>query len=197
MSIEKQKEVADKILNTLCLITDSCCLAGGAPAAWLCGREARDLDFFIKIVPSVAQLELIRLLLGVELKQLGKEDKEGLYEGGNIVSVSETTYFGEAVQFVIVDERCEDVVSGFPLSSSRALYRGRSTYLFKSFIDAALSKELRVVDGCGEKLLEKTKKKFPNLKPVVDLGGHDFILYCDKDIVKKIARCMVGFGGNT
>lgn len=47
MSIEKQKEIADKVLAGLELLDPFTILAGGAPRDWYFDTEASDLDFYM------------------------------------------------------------------------------------------------------------------------------------------------------
>lgn len=46
MTIEKQKQIANKVYDMLTMIDPQCVLAGGAPRDWYFGNTGNDLDFY-------------------------------------------------------------------------------------------------------------------------------------------------------
>lgn len=67
MTVQNQKEIANKVYRMLRLADPDCLLAGGAPRDWYFGNEANDLDFYFCSTASTMRTT------GNQLKSLGFE----------------------------------------------------------------------------------------------------------------------------
>jgi len=65
--IQKQKEVANFFLNKLEMLDPNIICAGGAPRDWSLGKEASDIDIFMRF-PNHSILEIIKTFARLEIR---------------------------------------------------------------------------------------------------------------------------------
>lgn len=129
--IEKQKTVANIVLDRLEIIDPTCILAGGAPRDWWLGRSANDLDFYVYSRGSAEDYK--KQLMGVGLHgeilqpqginaRADREAKYGAMAG--LESVHEMIYQGEKIQIMRMREPTfRGVVDQFGCSLSKVWYK--------------------------------------------------------------------------
>lgn len=130
--IEKQKSVANIVLDRLEIIDPTAILAGGAPRDWWLGRSGNDLDFYVYTRGSAEDYkkQLIGVgLYGEEIQPQGhnaRADREGKYASmPGLESVHETMYNGHKIQIMRMREPTfRGVVDNFGCSLSKVWYKG-------------------------------------------------------------------------
>ena len=180
-SIEKQMDVAQRVLNKLELFDPSCILAGGAPRDWYFGNLANDLDFYVYFRPDLPsrwrenQLEKVGLK---GFKAKGRESQEfpeNYKRNPHLMAVHEGIVSGEKVQIMFMDEKTfHCVVDLFPFGICQAWWKGKDylDYLTQSnihttryFDESVNHKVLRLLNdlyGDSDGYIEKIKNKFPD-----------------------------------
>jgi hypothetical protein len=174
--IEHQKSVADKVLKKLQLLDQWCIVAGGAPRDWYLGNEAKDIDIYLYDSRSTyvyaSQREGLLEALGFEIDSKYEEwEIPELYQSNHyVVHLYNSTYLGEKIQIIFVSKPTfVSVIDTFPISISKAWYKGGEIYTTDDF-DLSIKHKIlfKTVDSYEEnnKYLLKIKEKFNGYKYV-------------------------------
>jgi hypothetical protein len=178
MSIEKQKAVAEEVLNKLESFDPTCILAGGAPRDWFFGNEATDLDFFVYFRPDLQQWHWSNMLqkVGLKFNKKGAEDfPENYKRNPHLLVVYEGNYKGEKIQVMFMDEKTfHCVVDLFPFGICQAWWKGvgfkdyftgSDIHTTRHFDESVKHKVLRLINDLyndEDGYIQKIKSKFPD-----------------------------------
>lgn len=125
--IEKQKEVADLILDRLEYYDQHCVLVGGAPRDWLMGNPANDLDIFF-CLPKIKTEKEVKSLLEKIFSDIN----------GSFISINKKSkYYGRAtydfeinnvnVQLIKTDTHdVSTIMDSITLNISRVFYKNKT-----------------------------------------------------------------------
>lgn len=180
-TIEKQMDVAQRVLNKLELFDPSCILAGGAPRDWYFGNLANDLDFYVYFRPDLPSWWRTNQLEKIGLKGFlpkGREDfefPENYKRNPHLMAVYEGSVSGEKVQIMFMDEKTfHCVVDLFPFGICQAWWKGKdyidyhtnsSIHTTRHFDESVNHKTLRLLNDLyadSDGYIEKIKNKFPD-----------------------------------
>lgn len=170
--IEKQKQVADVVLEKLTAIDPYCIIAGGAPRDWYFGKEATDIDVYVYVNPGILNKDVKRQIQACGFVILSEKDGKNIPEdyrlNPDIKTVVNTSLDGEDIQImVMMNPTFKCVVDKFALSLSKAWYKNGKIRTTKDF---EISVKHRVVYKCSDlygdshKYVQKIKSKFPDFK---------------------------------
>lgn len=176
--IEKQKKVADFVLDKFEFIDPTCIVAGGAPRDWRMGKAASDIDLFffgrMDINPNVS------------LKKIGMDEyftKEKTGEGlplhykrnPHLLRVFEFEVDGLIVQAMQMDKPTfYSVLDMFPLSICKAWYKNGRVSLHSDFSLSQKTKSIFFTNNLynnADGYIKKIKGKFPEYKWYQDKGA--------------------------
>lgn len=107
MTIDRQKEIADKVMLKLNAVDPANILAGGAPRNWYLGKEAKDLDFYVHLPQETETYTLSRwTAIGLELTPMAwggelNEEYKGMPE---LRRVYEGEVLGMPIQVMVMNE---------------------------------------------------------------------------------------------
>lgn len=171
--IEKEKSIADAVLERLEIIDPTCILAGGAPRDWWLGTTANDLDFYIYTNRNAHDLESALKYLGLPVQQKRQQaynvrDNERLDNLYNTMpdlrAVYETTFRGKKVQImVMMRPTFQGVVDKFAVSISKVWYK-RGTICVEPVAQKSLdTKEIIVAPrySINDRYVQKMRQRFP------------------------------------
>lgn len=168
--IEKQKDVADKILDKLFPIDPFAICAGGAPRDWHFGKPAAaDIDIFFHT--GVEQLTIVAEMLrhvGININngQSGDNLPEWYKLNPNLKAVFGTTVDGVDVQIMVMEGKTQDtVVPQFTFSICKAWYKHGMISLDKDFKNCEKHKivvQTNKLYSDEHKYVQKIKAKFPD-----------------------------------
>lgn len=162
MSIEKQKKVANDILDKLSIIDPYCILAGGAPRDWYFGNEAKDLDFYFYSNGSTVSAVQSQLgkILGKDVKVLfepverlhakGENEIKDLYKTmKSLVRIFEAEVDGIKCQLMQLEDPkgCFKVLDNMSVSICKVWYKGGKINLSKDFKLTLASKAMFLSEG--------------------------------------------------
>lgn len=126
MTIQDQKDIAEKVYDALTLIDPSCVLAGGAPRDWYLGYEANDLDFyFCSTGCTVAQVKKQLNRVGFEVVASVRPAQSELYASmPGLTRIWDCEFQDMKVQFIqMCDTRHRwEVVNNMDISICKAWY---------------------------------------------------------------------------
>lgn len=124
LSIEEQKNIADKIIIRLRAVDPYCILAGGAPRDWHFGNPANDLDIYIWQQHNAQNACICQLKsAGFEVSPVGSEDNRCMYEANSAINaVYNVKGFDMQVQIISLNTSTFNVVDTFPFSICKAWY---------------------------------------------------------------------------
>lgn len=167
-NVEKQKEVANRVLKKVRFVSPFAVVAGGAPRDWFCGRIAKDIDIYMNWL-SGEDLDIVKFqmeqVLGFSLKRIGKNNPNYLYDP-NLLQVLEGEFENETFQFMLIKTLRVDV-SNFALSVSQAWWDGSVIFTTKDF-DVSFEKGIVFQTGAfyanSDEYLVKILSKFPELQ---------------------------------
>lgn len=162
--IQKQKQVADKVLDRLEIIDPSCIVAGGAPRDWTMGKPASDVDIFL----SVSECNTMSTVLKQIQKALGSTGiSEAAYNklsekidcgintdkvaqlyrtNPDILFVFNAEVDGVNCQIICVKVPTYQVVDKFPFGICKVWYKNGAIRTTKAF-DLALALKVLVLTG--------------------------------------------------
>lgn len=151
MTIQQQKDIADKILDKLRIISPYAILAGGAPRDWYFGKEARDFDFYF-YSPADTQNAVhgqFRKALDVDVQFKQFNDQMLYTHMGCIRRILECEIDGIKCQFMQLNEPKQEfkVVDKMSCSICKAWYLGRDVELHKDFKLSVATKTVFLSDG--------------------------------------------------
>jgi len=136
--IDKQKQIADNVLDILFSIDPYAIVAGGAPRDWFLGNTARDIDVFFYTRPRQAIHDVKAQLESVGFVILSSKQAHNLpehYKKNPLLHcVFDCMVQGVEVQLMLMREptfRC--VVDEFPLSLSKVWYKHEKINTTKDF----------------------------------------------------------------
>ncbi len=180
MSIEKQKEIAEVILNVLEVIDPLCILAGGAPRDWFFNKEANDLDFYIHIRNDTMDMTALRFKnLGLELKPLNWDGAGLQYKCmEHLHRIYEGAYCGQKYQVMVMKEKTTTcVIDHFGTSVCKAWWKGGEVQTCAEFLVSHYTKTIFKKDDYTAKVLhvEKMMQRYPKYK-VEDYSQFDLAL---------------------
>lgn len=171
ITIEKQKAVADDVLQKLFLIQPFAIVAGGAPRDWLDGKLATDIDVFIdtRHISTVTKERELFAIAGLLQFEKGDERDwnyipEQYKKNPNIKRVYNLEIEGVAVQLICVSCSCFDVVEQFPIPICQVWYKnGRigTTQEYKICKKVGALVITNPVYGMQDKFIKKISEKFP------------------------------------
>lgn len=170
-TIQRQKMVANWALECIEKFDPTCIVAGGAPRDWYFNKGASDIDLFFHFRENSLSWQVKDLLensLGVIVSQKGGDDFPEHYKRNpNLRRVFEISRDGVKVQFMEMDKPTWDVVGKFPISISKAWYKGESIKLEKDFLVgekySAIIKTGNLYNN-SDAYIKKIRKKFPEFK---------------------------------
>lgn len=171
MTIEQQKQLADKVYEALTLIDPSCVLAGGAPRDWYLGTEANDLDFyFCSTGSTVGRVKKQLSRVGIQAEASICPVQSELYQSmEGLKRIWNTEVDGMKVQLI---EMCEPkhrfkVIDNMDVSICKAWYsQVGKIHLHRDFkLTLAsgimfLRENYRWDDKHGQKMKERFEDKF-------------------------------------
>lgn len=170
--IEKQKRVADIILEKLTAVDPYAIVAGGAPRDWYFNKEATDIDVYIHVSLNVLNKDVKRQIEVCGFTVLSEKDGKNIPEdyklNPNIRTVINTTLEGEDIQImVMLKPTFDSVVDKFAVSLSKIWYKNGKVNITKDFeISVKHSVMYKCSDlyGDSHKYIQKLKNKFPEFK---------------------------------
>jgi len=177
-TIQKQMEIADKILDKLETFDPTCILAGGAPRDWYFGKLATDLDFFVYFRPDLQLIYINQILKGIgfgNFQVKGSSDiPENYKRNPHLLYVFEGEFCGEVVQIMFMDSPTFGcVVDLFPFGICQAWYKGQYCvdYFTKTPVHVTMEFEKSVnhkilylineLYNDSDGYIEKIRSKFP------------------------------------
>lgn len=171
MTIEKQKQIADKVYEMLTIIDPSCVLAGGAPRDWYLGNEANDLDFyFCSTASTVARTEKQLSRVGIQAKASVCPAQSELYQSmEGLKRIWNAEVDGMKVQLIEMKDPKHrfKVVDNMDISICKAWYsQTGDIHLHRDFkLTIAsgvmfLKENYRWSDKHGQKMKERFQRKF-------------------------------------
>jgi hypothetical protein len=169
--IEKQKLIADAVLNKLEIIDPYCILAGGAPRNWEFGRPARDLDIYLHIPEHMKEFNIKRFSkLTIDVVEMSRSERTINYNTMlSVVNVYKGIYQGIELNLVVTKKPTfECVINEFALSINKIWYKNNLTNYNISFIISVISKKLFKNNkySIKEAHIEKIMGYFPNYEIV-------------------------------
>lgn len=171
--IEKEKSVADAVLERLEIIDPTCILAGGAPRDWWLGTTANDLDFYIYTNRTAFNLEDNLRYLGLPVTQIRQqaynvrdnERLDNLYNSmPDLRAVYQTEFRGKKVQIMVMTRPTfRGVVDNFAVSISKVWYKNGTIHVESA---AQLSRDRNLIDVTAgytpnHKYVQKMMGRFP------------------------------------
>ena len=167
MTIEHQKQVADKILDDLFLIDPYAIVAGGAPRDWHFNEEASDIDVFFHIGRAITTgmvNKMLSRILPAYIKCISEDDLPVSYEKNSALRcVRSYTIEGVNVQLIELHTPCWKIVDTFPVNMCKAWYKNEKITLERDFILGEKTKLLYMTNelyGRKDKYVEKINHKF-------------------------------------
>lgn len=167
MTIEHQKQVADKILEDMFLIDPHCIVAGGAPRDWHFNEEASDIDLFfhVGITVTVGMVDkMLSKILPIPSKCVSEGDLPVTYEKNSALrSVRSYNIEGVSVQLIELHIPCWNIVETFPVNMCKAWYKHGRVSLERDFLLGEKTKMLYLTNklyGHADKYVEKISEKF-------------------------------------
>lgn len=167
MSIEHQKQVADKILEGLFLIDPYAIVAGGAPRDWHFNEEASDIDVFFHVDRTLTVGTVNKMLskiLPAHNKCVCDDDLPVSYEKNKALRcVRSYVIDGVNVQLIELHSPCWNIVDTFPVNMCKAWYKNGRVVLERDFILGENTKLLYMTNklyGHKDRYVEKITDKF-------------------------------------
>ena len=168
--MEKQKVIAQRVLQKLEAIDPYCILAGGAPRDWWWGNEAADLDFYI-YVPDRPHKAIKKQIerAGLVVKEVKTGENMPINYKLNpflrcVIDIEEEM----PVQIMVMSEPTfKSVVPTFALSVCQAWWKGGDVSVSKEFLAGARHNAIVKTNPLYHNehyYLEKILAKFPNMK---------------------------------
>lgn len=181
MTIEKQKEVADKVLDALFTVQPHTIAAGGAPRDWLDDKLASDIDVFVDLRHISSTNKINELLDKAGLTEFitgEAKHAEGLPEhyrkNPDIRCVYNLVIHGVDVQLIIVNCPCWKVVEQFPFPVCQCWYKNGKIESTKEYKLCKLMKALVITNpvyGHQDLYVKKIKEKFPDYSWYASMEG--------------------------
>lgn len=136
--LEKQKEIATKIVQKLRLVDKNACLAGGAAAAFYREEQANDLDFFVALPSYYSRedaREALNTLTELSLVDMGRDYGVGQTSSQNgFLHVFRTfTEEGQELQFIVTPNNPVDALKTFPYSHTQVCWTGERFFTHSQF----------------------------------------------------------------
>lgn len=191
-SIEKEKSIADAVLERLEIIDPTCILAGGAPRDWWLGKTANDLDFYMYAGNrTMTSIENALKYLGLPVTPLRLkghnvraklDDMYGCMP--NLQAVYETTYRGKSVQIMLMSEPTfRGVVDQFACSISKVWYKGGMIRPEPAAVYSRDSKGIIVEKGYtpNTAYVQKMMERFPNYRFFFQMDGDKRVSFLGDD----------------
>lgn len=169
--VEKQKLVANAVLDMLRTVDPSAIVAGGAPRDWWFNKPATDIDVFFYFRHDLHLGYITRVLYECGFDILYSKDDSNLPEwykkNPNLRAVFGTRVDGVEVQLILLRNPTFGVVGTFPMSICQIWYKNGEIRTTNSFIKSVEEKVLiktNHVYSNGDKYIQKIREKFPTYK---------------------------------
>lgn len=137
MGIYEQKSTADIVLGKLEILDPSAIIAGGAPRDWSLGLPASDIDVFVHCPRTMqGQAQMMRTLskmFEVPVQVLGPDLAPEYKMNSSIEDVYQLEVSGTTVQVIRSKTPTFRTLEGFPISLSKAWYKGQIIRTERSF----------------------------------------------------------------
>ena len=167
MCVNKQKKLADKILDKLFLIDPYSIVAGGAPRDWHFGEMATDIDVFF-CVGRTATRGTVEQMLSRFLPEpdsfVSEDDLPVSYEKNSALRcVRSYTVEETSVQLIELHTPSFDIVGTFPVNMSKAWYKNGRITLERDFMIGEKTKLLYLTNPLyakADKYVKKITEKF-------------------------------------
>ena len=161
--IEKQKQIADKVLTKLHSVFPTAVVMGGAPRDWYRQEPATDIDFYFQTERN-EPLDSTLKLLGFNAKLI---EKSGNYAGNvGILSVWECEYEQEILQFIQIWCTEEQMQQSFPFGICKISYNKtdgiKPSKNFLNCLEQKLLVKSSELYADEHKYIQKIKQKFPD-----------------------------------
>lgn len=171
MTIERQKEIAQLVMDKLNIIDPFCILAGGAPRDWYFGNEATDLDFFVYLGGNKSKRiveKQIGALFSVESVKSGERLPENYKLNPHLMHVFQIGGYDIPVQVMVMRSPTFDsVVDYFPLSICKVWWKDGNMRLTNDFRNGIIGNSIfrtSVEYGQDHKYINKILAKFPKMR---------------------------------
>lgn len=192
MSIEIQKQLANKLLSQLYIISPYVMLAGGAPRDWYFGKEAQDLDIYLysSAVTINAMQKQLKSATGFDFNhnwELQKDDTSLYTYMPQLRRVFEADIDGIKVQIMQLNNPQDEfkVIEAMSTSICKVWYQGDGKiHMHKDFKLSLASKTMFLNEGY--------KWTDPHPKKMVERYGKEFTLSTKEQanalVVNKVLR---------
>lgn len=171
MSVQSQKDTANKIYECLSIIDPSCVLAGGAPRDWYFGNECNDLDFYFCSTASIVERTRNQLArVGLTAKPSVCPAQSELYHSmPGLTRIWDGEFYGMKVQLIQMATPKDrwNVVENMDVSICKAWYsQNGHIHLHQDFKLTVASKVMFLKENyCwenkhGKKMQERFQGKF-------------------------------------
>lgn len=172
MTIEKQKKVADNVLDKLKHFDPTAIVAGGAPRDWYFGKEASDIDVFFYVrgdLPTSWISDILEEMGFVTHRVNTGEGLPDIYKKNpHLRAVFDCTVDGVDVQLLLMHKPTfVSVIPEFPLNICGAWYKYGEIRTTKGFDRAVKHKAIVKVNTLyanEDAYIQKIKSKFPDFK---------------------------------
>ena len=170
MNVERQKEIAQAVMQRLEIVDPFCILAGGAPRDWFFGKVATDLDFFVYLGSNHSKRiveKQIGALFNVGEVKSGEKMPLNYRLNPHLMHVFQIDGFDIPVQIMVMKEPTfYSVVDYFPLSICKAWWKHGVLRTHWDFLDGVRANcifKTSVEYGKDNQYIAKVLAKFPEM----------------------------------